>query len=229
MKTLLICFLGLVVCSLQLSAQKGQTFKINPGQKITDVIPASELYEYPQFIAGSILFKNGTFAKVPLNYNIFSEAMEFISQKGDTLAIADESTVKMIVIKQDTFYFSKAYVKSIGGYGDVMLAQKPFFSISNREKIGAMGTATSASADTHNAIRNKEVTKDLVVQDVLTLNKSRVFFIGNRFQYFLPVNKKNLLEMYGTRQKEVSKYLKENDVQFLVEEDVRRLMEHFNQ
>ena len=229
MKTSLFCLLIISLCQVQLSAQNKKTFKIHPGQRITDVIPASELYEYPQFTQGTILFKNGSFAKVPLNYNIFAEDMEFISQKGDTLAIADAATVKMITIEEDTFYFGKSYVKSIAGYKDVILGQKRFFSISNREKIGAMGTTTSASVDTHNAIRNKEVTRDLVVQDVLTLNKSQVLFIGNRFQYFLPVNKKNLMEIYGTRQKEVSKYLKETDVQFLVEEDVRRLMEHFNQ
>jgi hypothetical protein len=131
-------------------------------------------------------------------------------------------------MKEDTFYFSKTYVKAIADYGDLLLAEKQFFSISNREKIGAMGTTTSASVDTHNAIRNKEVAKDLVVQEVLTLRKSNVLFIGNKYQYFLPVNKKNLMEMYGTRQKDVSNYLKENTVHFSSEEDVKRLMAHFS-
>jgi hypothetical protein len=210
-----------------LSAQS-KTFKINPGQKIVDIIPQDELYSYATFTPGTILFKNGNFAKALMNYNVYYETIEFINTKGDTLAIADESIIKMITMKEDTFYFSKTYVKAIADYGDLLLAEKQFFSISNREKIGAMGTTTSASVDTHNAIRNKEVAKDLVVQEVLTLRKSNVLFIGNKYQYFLPVNKKNLMEMYGTRQKDVSNYLKENTVHFSSEEDVKRLMAHFS-
>jgi hypothetical protein len=226
MKFLLFCY-AFCALTLTLSAQN-KTFKINPGQKIVDVIPQDELYSYATFTPGTILFKNGNFAKALMNYNVYYETIEFINTKGDTLAIADESIIKMITMKEDTFYYSKTYVKAIADYGDLLLAEKQFFSISNREKIGAMGTTTSASVDTHNAIRNKEVAKDLVVQEVLTLRKSNILFIGNKFQYFLPVNKKNLMEMYGTRQKEVSNYLKEKTVQFSSEKDIKLLMTHFN-
>ncbi len=221
--TCFFCFFSFII-----SAQSNKTYKINPGQKIIDIIPQTELYSYPEFTAGTILFKDGNYAKASLNYNVFYETIEFTTAKGDTLAIADESIIKMITIKQDTFYYSKAYVKAIAVYGDMILAEKQYFSMANREKIGALGTTTSASVDTHNAIRNKEVAKDLVVQEVLTLVKNKILYIGNKYQYFLPVNKKNLLEMYGKRQKEVSNYIKDNTVHFSNEQDIKRFMEHFS-
>ncbi len=219
----------LFFCSLTLSAQQNRVFQINPGQKIIDVIPQSELYAYAQFTPGTILFRSGKYARVLLNYNVYNETIEFIDPKGDTLAVADENNIKMITTHVDTFYYSKAYVKKIAQYGEWLLAEKQLFSIANKEKIGAMGVTTSASVETPRIFYlYNQIAKDLTVQEVLTIKKSNILFIGNKFHYFLPVNKKNLMEIYGKRQKEISKYLKVNSVQFSDIKDVRRLMEHLN-
>ncbi len=216
-------------CSLTLSAQQNKTFKINPGQKIIDVIPQSELYTYAQFTPGTILFKSGKYARALLNYNVYNETIEFIDPKGDTLAVADENNIKIVTMQEDTFYYSKTYVKAIAQYGESLLAEKQLFSISNKEKIGAMGQTTSASVETHGTYYlYNEIAKDLVVQEVLTIKKSNILFIGNKFHYFLPVNKKNLMEIYGNRQKEISSYLKVNNLQFSNDKNVKRLMEHLS-
>jgi hypothetical protein len=216
-------------CSLTLSAQQNKIFRINPGQKIVDVIPQSELYTYAQFTPGTILFKNGKYARVLLNYNVYNETVEFIDPKGDTLAVADENYIKMVTMQEDTFYYSKTYLKKIAQYGELLLAEKQLFSIANKEKIGAMGITTSASVETTSAfyLYNQKA-KDLIVQEVLTIKKSNILFIGNKFHYFLPVIKKYLMEIYGKRQKEISYYLKVNSVHFSNEKDVKRLMEHLS-
>ena len=109
------------------------------------------------------------------------------------------------------------------------MAERIYFSISNREKIGAMGTATSSTVETNSTIHiNNGVAKDLIVQEVVTLKKSSVLYIGNKYNYFLQVNKKNLLEMYDERHKELSKYVKDNDVQYFRLEDIQKLMTHFS-
>lgn len=215
--------------SISLFAQQNKVFKINPGQKITEVIPQSELYTYSQFTPGTILFRSGKYARALINYNVLNETIQFIDPKGDTLAVADENNIKMITTQADTFYYSKEYMNKIAQYGELVLAEKQFFSISNKEKIGAMGIPTSNSVETPGKYYiMDQVAKDLVVQEVITIRKSTIFFIGDKFQNFLPVSKKNLMEIYGSRQKEISNYLKVNRVQFSDIRDVKRLMEHLN-
>ena len=85
---LLLISVALFFC-VSLSAQK--VFKINPGQKISDIVPVSELYSFKEFAPGTILFKSGSYAKAFMNYNILNESLEFIDPKGDTLAVADEA------------------------------------------------------------------------------------------------------------------------------------------
>ncbi len=175
------------------------------------------------------MFKSGKYARALLNFNVYNETIEFIDPKGDTLAVADENNIKIVTMQEDTFYYSKTYVKAIAQYGESLLAEKQLFSISNKEKIGAMGQTTSASVETHSTYYlYNEIAKDLIVQEVLTIKKSNILFIGNKFHYFLPVNKKNLIEIYGNRQKEISSYLKVNNLQFSNEKDVKRLMEHLS-
>ncbi|MFN2439425.1 MAG: hypothetical protein ABR503_09520 [Chitinophagaceae bacterium] len=82
----------LFFCSLTLSAQEDKFFKIRPGQKIIDVIPQNELYAYSQFTPGTILFRSGKYARALINYNVLNETIQFIDPKGDTLAVADETT-----------------------------------------------------------------------------------------------------------------------------------------
>lgn len=225
MRFLLLLF-ALCFC-VSLNAQK--VFKINPGQKISDIVPVSELYNFTEFHPGTILFKSGSYAKALMNYNILNETLEFINPKGDTLAVADEANIKQVTLNNHTYYYNKVYLKEIAQYGDLILAERIYFSISNREKIGAMGTATSSTVETNSTIHiNNGVAKDLIVQEVVTLKKSSVLYIGNKYNYFLQVNKKNLQEMYDEKHKELSKYIKDNAVQYHSKEDIQNLMTHFN-
>ncbi len=59
------------------------------------------------------------------------------------------------------------------------------------------------------------------------MGKYRTLYIGDKYNHFLPVNKKNLQEIYAKREKEIAVYLKENNVNFFNEEDVQKLINYF--
>lgn len=214
-----------ILCFVTLAAQSQEkkTFKINPGEKLIYALPRSEVYDYPNFIPGTVNFRNDRFASALLNFNVLYGEIQFIDPNGDTLSMDDEATVRNVVIQKDTFYFDKVFVRQIARYGEFTLAGKDFFYLVNRQKLGGFGETTNASVDAYDQMSTKNYFKDLVVREILTLGKDSVFFIGDRFNRFRPANKKNILAVYGKRDKEVLAYLKDNPVNFNSESDLRKM------
>src|SRR5678809_1505707 len=106
MKALLLLSFILIGCA-DLPAQDSTLVTIKAGNKVSDVLTSADIYYYPQFITGQIFFKEGERVVVDMNYNHLFDQMLFINDKADTLALADEKTIKYIVILRDTFYYDK--------------------------------------------------------------------------------------------------------------------------
>jgi len=96
-----------VLCwyNFNVSAQKNKRYTVNPGQKIFEVIPQSDIYKYPEFTVGMVLIKDGTFASAKLNYNGLLGEMQFIDPRGDTLSLADEKNISSY-LHQNTVNFN---------------------------------------------------------------------------------------------------------------------------
>ena len=213
-------------------AQKRKTYTINPGEKAAEVIPADELFLYPNFTPGKVYYKTGAYSSGLLNYNFLIAEIQFIDPKGDTLSPADEITIDYIAFIRDTFYYDKGYLKFIHNCGKFKLAQKQFFEIANKEKIGAMGIKTSSSSiDTYTRLpdNNRFKSNGLVAQEVLTLARYDLYYFGDKFNHFKRLNKKNLIEAYPAKAKEIRDYFKENSLKETNEEDLVKLMESLSE
>jgi len=213
-------------------AQKRKTYTINPGVKATEVIPTDEIFLYPNFTPGTVYYKTGPYSSGLLNYNFLIAEIQFIDPKGDTLSLADEITIDYIAFTRDTFYYDNGYLKFIRNCGKFKLAQKQFFSIANKEKIGAMGIKTSSSSiDTYTRLpgNNRFKSNGLVAQEVLTLARNDLYYFGDKFNHFKRLNKKNLIEAYPAKGKEIRDYFKENSLKKITEEDMVKLMESLSE
>jgi hypothetical protein len=212
------------------SAQTRKTYTINPGINATEVIPADELFLYPNFTTGKVYFKTGANSSGLLNYNFLLAEIQFIDPKGDTLSLADEITISYIAFAVDTFYYDNGYLKFIRNCGESKLAQKQFFNIANKEKIGAMGIKTSSSSiNTYTSLSDNYKSNGLTAQVVLTLARNDLYYFGNKFNHFKRLNKKNLIEAYPAKRKEIRGYFKENSLKEITEEDMAKLMESLNE
>jgi hypothetical protein len=228
MKSFSLFFFCVFLFSINTKAQKRKIYKINPGEKVTDIITRDEKFAYPDFISGKVYLRNETYYPAKLNYNSLFGEMQFIDPKGDTLSLADENTIKLIVINADTFYYSKGYLKQIKDYGAIKLAKMQFFSFVNRQKIGGFGEVTSASIDTYNSISGSSYFKDLVAKELLSIAVNTVFYVGDKFNNFKELNKKNLVEFYSKNEKEVQAYLKRNKIDFSNEQAILKMLTDFN-
>ena len=206
----------------------GQTikkYKINPGQKVSEVIPQNEVYSYPEFVTGRVYLRNNTVSIVKLNYNSLLAEMQFINPDGDTLSVADEKMISIIIVNTDTFFYDNAYLKMIANEGKVKLANHQFIEMTNKEKIGEFGQVGRGSVETYTTLStNQTASKDLVANEVITMVKKSVYYIGDEFNSFKVASKKNVLDIYAKNENEVKAYLKENKVDFNKEKDLRQLI-----
>jgi len=207
-------------------AQKRKTYTINPGVKATEVIPTDEIFLYPNFTPGTVYFKTGAYSSGLLNYNFLIAEIQFIDPKGDTLSLADELTIGYIAFTRDTFYYDNGYLKFIRNCVEFKLAQKQFFDIANKEKIGAMGIKTSSSSiNTYTRLPGNYKSNGLIAQEVLTLARNDLYYFGDKFNHFKRLNKKKLIGAYPAKGKEIRDYFKENSLKEITEEDMVKLME----
>src|SRR5215213_7904778 len=120
----LLSLLFVLLYVTPLFSQNTSLVTVKAGSNVMDVLTTADVFYYPQFADGKVFFKDGTVAAVKLNYNRLLDEMHFIDPKGDTLAVADESTVKLIAVGEDSFYYDQGYVRNILGDSTVKLASR---------------------------------------------------------------------------------------------------------
>src|SRR5690348_12561332 len=100
MKAILVTVVILLCYSNSFSQKNHLT--IQDGDDVVKSFSDSIKFLYSQFVSGYVYFENGTMSRALLNYNLLVEEMQFI-KGNDTLAIANESTIKLITVYKDSF------------------------------------------------------------------------------------------------------------------------------
>lgn len=220
MRTANIFFL-LVVCFFA-KAQAQETYTIKPGENILEVVQLKNLFQYPAFVDGVVFFKDGRAVKSRLNYNYFNAQIQFIDAKGDTLTLADENTVKNIVIAKDSFCYDGGYIQLIQQGAAVTLGKRVYFKDFEQKK-GAYGLSSGTSS----AINATSVVVDsksfnFNTEYELTLIKNTDYVIGNKNEFLL-ADKKNLAKLFPKYKKTIAEYLDNTSINFKREDDLKKL------
>lgn len=223
MQKFLFLFL-ILLYSCCISAQNRKSFTVNPGKKIVEEIPVTEIYKYAEFKQGEVALRNGTAANVKLNYNSVFGEMQYIDPKnGDTLSLAEEKNIRFIAVEKDTFYFDEGWLELIGGTATVKIAKKKLLEITNREKIGAMEVPGFAAIETYTKYTGSQHMKDLVAKEKLTFTEHLSYYFGDRFSHFSRANKRGLLKIYGDAHERIEKWISENKIDLSNEDDLKKL------
>jgi hypothetical protein len=227
MKKLLFTLSLLAMVSTGFS-QVRKTYTVKPGEKIIESLPVEAQFQYPKFLQGIVNFKNNNVGTNLLNYNRLLDEIQFIDNKGDTLSLTEEPVITSIYIANDTFYFSKGYVKKFADVKEVKFGEKPLMVLSNRQKLGGMGELSSSSIDTHESLSTSQGMRNLVQKEQLTFSPFTTFYIGDKFNHFKLLNKKNLLNMYEKQEREVEAFLSKESINLLKIDDVKKLIGFLN-
>lgn len=224
MKALPLLLLCVLFCSVSF-AQRTKPISVNTAGDTDEGVPAAAMYQYSQFANAQVVFKSGVISNAKLNYNIFLDEMQFITINGDTLALDNEETIRVITVNNDSFYYDKGYLLHVTSNSMLKLAVKQGFRILDRQKKTAYGGSSSVSSIRNiNAYSNGRRIYNIGVSQDVILEKDDHYYIGDKYSHFVFASKKNLLHLLPKHNDSIRKYLKENEIEFHKKEDLEKLL-----
>ena len=230
MKPLLLLLFILIDCT-QLLAQDSIHVTIQSGNDFEDVLTPAEIYYYPQFTKGNVFFKDGTKATAKMNYTRLFDQMLFINPKGDTLALANEKTIKYIAVDQDTFYYDEGYIRIIADNDFVKLAEKQVWVVADIRKIGTHSASSTPGITSVRTFRhgNEATRSNLTLNEDIVLRKESKYYIGDKYNGFALASKKGLMLLFPKEQRNIENYLRENKIDFNKRADMEKLYQFLSQ
>lgn len=216
-----------------LMAQDSAFVTIKTGNSIKDVLTPADIFYYPQFTYGKVFFRDGTKSAGNLNYSRLGDQILFINNKDDTLALANEKTIKFIAIAQDTFYYDEGYVRLISNNGFVKLAEKQVWVEKEVRKMGThnrpSSTVNIVSLSTYSDETLRAKSHDLIMNEDVLIKKEIQYYFGDRYNHFVLARKNKLMQLFPKEQLTLEKYLDENKVNFDKKDDLEKLAQYLAQ
>ena len=220
---LLLLFTAFIFGTQQSYSQAIERIYVNSGDDQWDNFMLA-IYLYPSFKEGMVEFKNGQRFTRPMNYNRIGGTVEFISEKNDTVAFADEAAVGHVNIGGDIFVFTPACMRFLSSK-KVKLYVYEKMKIGDKQKIGAFGIPNSGSAiETVDRIESNQRSYRLNPNETVILRKATSYFIQTATSDIMPANKKNVLNLFSGNQEPVKAYFKDHNVNFNKQSDVVELV-----
>ncbi len=217
----------LLLASLPGWAQMGETIRVKTGEKL----PTREKYLYPEFSSGTVFYRDGRPpGSARLNFNLLEREMQFLTPTGDTLALAEEQTIRQIKLRDEAYMYDQNgnILTLLGSYGDVTLAVDHSLKIANVDKEGGYGISSGASSiRTYNSYpTGTGSTAKLEQKGDVVFSHQRVLMLINKNNLAFPASRKSVLKMYPKQKSAIEDYLREHSVQFNDAEDLKKLLEH---
>ena len=143
-----------------------------------------------------------------MNYNKIAAAVEFINEKKDTLALADEASISLINISGDVFVYSPVCLRLLSSK-KVKLFVYEKMKIGDKQKIGAMGIPNSASAiESVEKIDTYQRSYDIDLNETVILSTATSYLIQSATSEIVPATKKNILSLFSKNEDVIKEYIK---------------------
>jgi len=220
----LVC-LSLILLLSERSVTQDSSIVVNSGARIDEAIPAKDLYEYPDFLIGRVFFRDGRVVEARMNYNRFTDEMFFIRANGDTLVLDNEETIRLINIEKDSFYFNKGFILLVQTNNAIKLGVKHGFRLADKRKSVSYDMMSSiSSVQNIRSIEEAGARHRLVAKEQLVLFKTEQYYFGDKFDFYVLANQKNLSKMFPACNGEIKNYCSKNKIDFGKKTDLDLLL-----
>ncbi len=190
-----------------------EPLRLGQFEKVSQTAWREKVYLLPQFQQGTIIYQTGFRLNqtLNLNYNIYHERMEFLSEDGDTLGIKADKQIKLIEIGSHLFYHDYKT-----GFYEILSAAS--VSLAMQTKL----ILVKAEGNCEGEIWSLELRGALMDCDRFYVKHMSYFFIDLKDK-ILKANKPSVLKLFPENKSDIQAYLIENPVDFAKHEDVTRL------
>jgi hypothetical protein len=203
-------------------AQERKSITINTGADNRDLV--NSIYSFSDFSTGRVYFKDGTVSSAKLNYNQYSNDIEFIGSKGDTLTIADKINVDSIKVLGKVFIYNGTFLEIVKENAVLRLAKRTTVILTNKEKKGAFGiTNYTTDIESFDGIERTKQYKLKYNENLLYTKKSE-WYLGTG-THFLASTERNLYKLFPSLRAKLTVFVKDSHINFQNESDLSRLLE----
>ena len=224
MKKHFILVLALLGFCCTLSAQ--DVIHHKRGEDLQQYLLDSIKFVLPGYQSGIVKFKDGTFARSPLNISTIEQRIYFLNPSNEVQVLTNEDQVVYVFIDRRSFLKSRyGYVEKMETIGDVSLGAVRRVSFLETEKKGAYGAPTqTSSVTTIGSIQEGGVMYTLNVDQTTPFLYKVLPYLCKEDKILLP-NKKNLIKCFPDKKEAIESYLKEHSVDFESLDDMKQLFE----
>jgi len=209
-----------------INAQVQEKIIIRAGEDVTAALSAHGLYRFPAFRRGIVKFKDGSFSKTLLNYNVFLNDMQFISPKGDTLAIDESGLIDSVRIDTDVFFYQKGYLQVVADYNDVKLVSKQTNSFQYIKKGASDLPNPTVQILSYSKVPSLLFVdnKLLVTEDILVLKEQTYFITYKKFKQTIADNS-GFLKAFPDKKNEIRNFIDANKIDLRSEAGIKKLLQ----
>ena len=183
-----------------------------------------EIFRYPDFEQGIVEYKNGQRFKSNMNYNKVLGTIQFIDEKGDTLAITNEESISSINIGDDVFIYAPNCLLLLKKSDNATLYKNEMVRIADKHKTGGYGIPnTAGTIESIDRIDTKLNYNQMEINESLLISKVTTFYIENEKGEILTASKKNVLNMYSKHEDAIKSFIKSYGLDFTKEDHLIEL------
>lgn len=217
--------------TLHAIAQEDKTMTVNILKGNTQEL-TKNIFQYPGFLPGKVIFKDNIETEATLNYNRLFSQIFFINSKGDTLALGRPETINKVLIATDTFYFfDNGFLQQLTHYPVSNLAIKHTIKYIGKEKKGAYGTYSAVSSATSNSsltTDDDKITTYLMLDENALFKYNSAYFLTDKFNNFFAATKKGFYNLFSKHQKELKQFLEKDTIDFNNRNDLEKLLQYLH-
>ncbi|MGC4036331.1 MAG: hypothetical protein QM764_10230 [Chitinophagaceae bacterium] len=207
-------------------AQVTKTYKVSAGDDISAALSIYGVYRFPSFIYGLVLFKDGTTTNAKMNFNVFLNDMQFIDNKGDTLAINHAELIDSIKLDSTVYYFDKGYCEIILDNSGVKLIAKEKVNYEIMKKGAYDLPSRGGSIETYGVSDvNYNPAKKITLNEDIIIKKETTYFVSAKKFRVYKADKRGFLNAFPDQKKEITEFADSSKINFDNEDDLKKLLQ----
>ncbi|MBI1343778.1 MAG: hypothetical protein GC171_12650 [Terrimonas sp.] len=220
------CILLLIGSSFWVTAQESKSFTINPLKEKTAELTVN-LYQYPTFLDGKVIFRDSALAFAKMNYHRLFGQILFLDENNDTLALANPETFLYVTIKNDTFYYvHKGFARKLTHHKTKNLVLVQTIRYIGNEKAGPYGSYSAVASSNSNSTYtpDDQITQYIELNQNLVYKYKNLFYLTDAFNNFFIASKKNFYNLFSRHTRALRQYLNTHKINFNKQQDLEQLL-----
>jgi hypothetical protein len=207
MKRSVIWLLLFFLHDFSASSQEARIISVTPGKKVMDVLTLEDLYNYPQFVPGTVTYQNGKSTTALMNYHVFFDEMRML-RNSDTVPLGNPD-ISFVTVRNDTFQREQFFYKVVRDYGKMRLVARKVFALVDSPHTPE---DTSRFKLRYSVLNSGRFLKDIAPIDTLRLAVFEMYYIANVQNKLMPIHRSTLIDLYPHKRKAVLEYLSQQKV-----------------